>query len=166
MSTSRTCDQRTAQALGAECGFVLLLCTLYLVAMFFVARWGLSITPDGARDLVGYLQVWAVAIPAASAPYAVLIAIASIVGALRGDISASINSALNKSVPVGAAIGIGGGILIAGYFGVITYGPAVAGWLGMYGVIVGIVVGSLAAAVVLFIGGGALIGRLVARRHG
>lgn len=166
MST-KTCDRRTAQRLGAQCGLILLGCVLAIASVPPVLMWASRPGPDlGPFGIWEYLRMWASALSILAGVLAVPIGIGAVLGALRGDISGQIGAALDLAKDIIFVTALVAGLVLIGYLVVTRFGAAIATWASTYMPTIALVVGILTLAVVLFAGGGALIGRLVARRHG
>lgn len=166
MST-KTCDRRTAQRLGAQCGLILLGCVLAMASVIPVLMWATRPGPDlSPFGIWGSLKVWASALSILAGILAVPVGIGAVLGALRGDIPGQIGAALDLAKDIIFVAALVAGVVLIGYLVVTRFGAEIATWVSTYLPPIALVVGILALAAVLFAGGGALIGRLVARRHG
>ena len=166
MST-KTCDRRTARRLGAQCGLILLGCVLAIASVPPVLMWASRPGPDlGLFGIWGALEAWASALSILAGVLAVPIGIGAVLGALRGDILGQIGAALGLAKDILFVIGLVAALVLIGYLVVTRFGAEIATWVSTYLPPIALVVGILTLAAVLFAGGGALIGRLVARRHG
>lgn len=166
MST-KTCDRRTAQRLGAQCGLILLGCVLAIASVPPVLMWASRPGPElGPFGIWEYLKMWAAALSILAGVLAVPIGIGAVLGALRGDISGQIGAALDLAKDILFLAALVTFPILIGYLVITHFGAAIATWVSTYMPYIAPVVGILALAAVLFAGGGALIGRLVARRRG
>ena len=166
MST-KTCDRRTAQRLGAQCGLILLGCVLAVASVPPVLMWATRPGPDlGPLGIWGALEAWASALSILAGVLAVPIGIGAVLGALRGDILGQIRATLGLARDILFVAALATFPVLIGYLVVTRFGAAIATWGSTYLPPIALVVGILTLAAVLFAGGGALIGRLVARRHG